>query len=654
MAGGDGSLRVRTLTEEEIVKGILFRHYKKCKVEISKAIIKPFPFLEGLRDRELITNKMYEDCQSSCRNLVPIHNVAYVVLEALEKTFDMEVLEALFSPVNMQEYPELAHIHESFSDELKKKMNSQEGDGEEMDERPNNHLGIEQESGESSHLRSLPWSLLRRSPVPSPSDGSTRLENELAECDSDTQQTDGRQTNAIYDQNDEADSQEVLRQYAQESPLAESHKQEAVWLEHGETSWQPPSPLPCQEEAVQLPYHETKMSSCSVLLMDIKKEKPFTYVGAKEPALSTTRPDQASDVIEISSEDSKGASDEDELVETSPRSKPAISNCSPIASASPEREDAQEATCSQYQLEPESIDFGTSAMFRKRLGKRVRGFDDSSAESSEDELPPASWILAPTREREETDSMAIGKASTWRINNRKRYAMDVGNTSTLAKDSRKRKKVRKQIHQVKPAQRVKRCKYGNYFIQNIRIPKTGCSLKGRKETNEKPLRKGRKRGPRIPREENVNFFSPELAVTCGDAKGILHQKKFKESISVRSIRSEDGRWFTPREFEIEGKFEASKNWRLSVRCHGWPLKELIKKGVLPNPPRKRKQQNAWSHNQTLIDSYVSTDSNLSPGVARAFSVCLACAMAAFFPGAGSFPTWRALLHAWSREDSSAL
>ena len=37
-----------------------FRHFKRHKVEISTAIKKTFPFLEGLRDRELITNRMYE------------------------------------------------------------------------------------------------------------------------------------------------------------------------------------------------------------------------------------------------------------------------------------------------------------------------------------------------------------------------------------------------------------------------------------------------------------------------------------------------------------------------------------------------------------------------------------------------------------------
>ncbi|XP_069871266.1 nuclear autoantigen Sp-100-like isoform X2 [Dipodomys merriami] len=558
-----------TVTKKEI-QDILFKHYRKFKVEISKAIIKPFPFLEGLRDREHITNKMYEDCQDSFRNLIPLHKVVYKVLLEMEKAFDMEVLDALFSHVNMQEYPELTLIHKSFVYAIRKSLNIQEGDGEEADERSNRHLRIEQGFGENSFIRSLIWSSDHLS-----SYGSILLENELTEGHH-TQQTDGRQANGTRDHNDESDCQEAIKQQTQESTPAESQEQEAAHVDPWDASLQPPSPLACNEERVRLPSHETQMSSCSVLLVDIKKEKPFNYWSAEQPAGARTRHDQASDIIEISSDDSKGSNDEDEPAETSPRSQPAINNHSLLGLH--EKIEEQEATCSQHQLAPESIDFRKSVTFWKRLGKHVRGHDQNSSESSEEDLPPVSWLSAP---RKEPDSMDIGKASTWRIHNRKRHAMDGGNTSTLAKDRGEKKKVRKQRRQVKQAQQ------------------------GRKETNAKRQRKSRKRGPRIPREENVDFFSPELAVTCGDAKGILHMKKFKQSVSVRSIQSEDGRWFTPREFEIKGKLAASKNWKLSVRCHGWPLKELIKKGILPDPPRTRKKQNAWSHNQTLIDSYLT-------------------------------------------------
>lgn len=46
--------------DDRLIYETVFKHFKRHKVEISNAIKKTFPFLECLRDRELITNKMYE------------------------------------------------------------------------------------------------------------------------------------------------------------------------------------------------------------------------------------------------------------------------------------------------------------------------------------------------------------------------------------------------------------------------------------------------------------------------------------------------------------------------------------------------------------------------------------------------------------------
>jgi nuclear autoantigen Sp-100 len=186
-----------------------------------------------------------------------------------------------------------------------------------------------------------------------------------------------------------------------------------------------------------------------------------------------------------------------------------------------------------------------------------------------------------------------------------RDTMDVGKNSTLSKDSKKRSSLqislrRKGCFPGGNVQMVRDSgpagltggKGGINRILSKGIPKILKKRgwpKGKKRDNTKLLTRGRKRGPHIPRKQNVNFNLPELPVTCGDAKGTLYKEKLKQGIFMKSIWSEDGRWFTPREFEVEGNFGASKNWRMSLRCHGWPLKELIKKEYLPNPPRKKKK-----------------------------------------------------------------
>nr|XP_012788700.1 unnamed protein product [Sorex araneus] len=111
---------------------------------------------------------------------------------------------------------------------------------------------------------------------------------------------------------------------------------------------------------------------------------------------------------------------------------------------------------------------------------------------------------------------------------------------------------------------------------------------GRSPINSKPKRK--KRGPRIPKDKNMNFDVPELPVTCGEVKGTLYKEKFKTGTSSKCILREDGEaWLTLREFEIEGGRGSWKNWRISVRCGGWRLKDLIEKNLLPDPPRSRRR-----------------------------------------------------------------
>ncbi|XP_036714441.1 nuclear autoantigen Sp-100-like isoform X15 [Balaenoptera musculus] len=403
MAGWGSELISRIATANQNTDNRLnlepaFRHFKRHKVEISTAIKKTFPFLEGLRDRELITNRMYEDCQDSCRNLVPVSRVVYNVLSELEKTFDMSLLEALFSEVNRQEYPDLNHIYESFIKVMQGKINHEESNGEEREERPTLPLSLEQ--------------------------GTTSPENGLSDNLCETEQINAKRKDTTSDQNDALESQQASEQCAQES----------------------------------------------------------------EPAV-------------ISSEDSAESSDGEEFPE-------------PSTSALRKSSDP-------WDIENTSI---CSISHRKR---RISSSDTSEL-SNEDEL-------------QETSNSVLRNGSD---------TMDTGSDSALGKHSEKRR---------------------------------------RKTVNTGPLKRGRKRGPRIPKVTYTDFQLPELPVTCGEAKGTLYKEKMKKGTSEKCIQNAYGKWFTLREFEIEGNRKASKNWKLSVRCGGWPLKTLIQRECLPNPPRKIKK-----------------------------------------------------------------
>ncbi|KAM6178438.1 sp110 nuclear body protein-like [Rhynchocyon petersi] len=98
-----------TSLEEALLQNFIYQ-----KLEISYAINKPFPFFESLRDKSFITERLYVDSLEACRNLVPLPRVVYNVLTNLERTFDVPLLEELFSPINLCEYPNLEKIRRSF------------------------------------------------------------------------------------------------------------------------------------------------------------------------------------------------------------------------------------------------------------------------------------------------------------------------------------------------------------------------------------------------------------------------------------------------------------------------------------------------------------------------------------------------------------
>ncbi|XP_032713342.1 nuclear body protein SP140-like protein isoform X4 [Lontra canadensis] len=648
MADGGSGFSSRTSTEDQynddrLVYETLFKHFKRHKVEISNAIKKPFPFFECLRDRELISNKMYDDCQDSCRNLVPVPRVAYNVLNELEKTFDLPLLEALFSEVNRQEYPNLNHIYKSFEFAIQEKINYQESDEEEVDNSPNTQLSIEQGTGENSYR-----SLTSSCPQSSSYHGTTPSENGPLENLCEPEQINGNRTDITSDKNDAQEVQQANEEYAQESEPAESCEQEPIQVNNGDTREDTPIPLPCDGKSSPLSNHGIQVNSCSVRLVDIKKEKPF----------SSSTLNQASAIIVISS-DSEETSDEDKAPEDSMstlESGPVTNNLDSLESS--ERGDSQEATCSRLQI---------------TLAKRFVEY----LESSEDEGPPRASCLVLRSDTDEEDPVDIGNKSIWGICKRKRYSLDKqgnwkrkcvptsgegissANCSELSDTEEPQESSSSVLRSGSGAEPQglgsAKCSCVMCFSEGIsrdqgartessqssdimdtvdignnstsgkhnekirrkrrHIHKKSNLQKGRKPVITRSLKRGRKRGPRIPRDTRINFYLPELPVTCGEAKGTLYREKMIQGTSEKCIKSVDGRWFTLREFEVEGNHSRSKNWKMSVRCGGFPLKDLIKKKYLPEPPRRRRRK------QTVPEPSRSDFFDPYPGNSNICEVC---------------------------------
>ncbi|XP_032713349.1 nuclear body protein SP140-like protein isoform X2 [Lontra canadensis] len=138
---------------KEISHDALLNLFKQNKVEIANAITKPFPFLESLRDRSFITEKIYKDSQEAHKNLVPVERVVYNILCYLEKTFDRSLLQVLFSRVHLKEYPDLIHVHRIFENVSEDKYFPQKNDSEETQNLPNIGPNSEQALDEFTLLR---------------------------------------------------------------------------------------------------------------------------------------------------------------------------------------------------------------------------------------------------------------------------------------------------------------------------------------------------------------------------------------------------------------------------------------------------------------------------------------------------------------------
>nr|XP_055235682.1 nuclear body protein SP140 isoform X26 [Gorilla gorilla gorilla] len=595
MASGDSNLNFRMVAEIQNVEGQnlqeqvcpepIFRFFRENKVEIASAITRPFPFLMGLRDRSFISEQMYEHFQEAFRNLVPVTRVMYCVLSELEKTFGWSHLEALFSRINLMAYPDLNQIYRSFQNVCYEHSPLQMNNVNDLEDRPRllpyGKQGFSSESCEQLALPKAGGGDAEDAPSLLPGGGVLESDGMI----------------------------DAARTYS----TAPGEKQGE---EEGRNS--PRKRNQDKEKYQESPEGRDKET------FDLKTPQ-VTNEGEPEKGLGL-----------LPGEGEEGSDDCSEMCdgEEPQEASSSLARCGSVSCFSAETFDLKTPQVTN-EGEPEkelsllpgegevSSELDNHPMNEEgeseELASSLLYGDVPGAEQSAYENEKCSCVMCFSEEvpgspeaRTESDQ-ACGTMDT----------VDIANNSTLGKPKRKRRKKRghgwsrMRMRRQKNSQQSDNSKADGQLVSsekkaNMNL-KDLSKIRGRKrgkpgtrftQSDRAPQKRVRSRASRKHKDETVDFKAPLLPVTCGGVKGILHKKKLQQGILVKCIQTEDGKWFTPTEFEIKGGHARSKNWRLSVRCGGWPLRWLMENGFLPDPPRiryRKKKRILKSHNNNSVD-----------------------------------------------------
>ncbi|XP_033085815.1 nuclear body protein SP140 isoform X12 [Trachypithecus francoisi] len=585
--------------QEQVCPEPIFRFFREHKVEIASAITRPFPFLMGLRDRSFISEQMYEHFQEAFRNLVPVTRVMYCVLSELEKTFGWSHLEALFSRINLMAYPDLNEIYRSFQNVCYEHPPLQMNNVIELEDRPRLLPYGQQENSNAGHEMgdvAVPQEALSSSPKCEPGFSSESCE-QLALPNADGGDTEDAPSLLpvsceLAIQTDEGELDEMPTLLPYDTEVLESNRM----TDAATTYSTAPGKKEGDEEGRNSPrkrnqdkekYQESPAARDRETF-DLKTPQ-ITNEGEPEKGLCLL-PDEG----EEGGDDCSQMCDGEEPQEASS----SLARCGSVSSELEdhpmnEEGEAEELACS---LPHDDVSGAEQSAYENEKCSCVMCFSE--------EVPGGPEV------KMESDQ-ACGTMDT----------VDIGNNSTLGKPKRKKRKkrghcwtrVRRRMQ--KNVQQHENSKADGQVVLNEKkanVNLKGLSkIRGRKrgkpgthftQSDKAPQKRVRSRASRKHKDETVDFKAPLLPVTCGGVKGILHKKKLKQGILVKCIQSEAGNWFTPREFETKGGHARSKNWKLSVRCGGWPLRWLIENGFLPNPPRiysRKKKRILKSHNSSV-------------------------------------------------------
>ncbi|XP_013828671.2 PREDICTED: nuclear body protein SP140 isoform X5 [Capra hircus] len=558
--------------EEQRCYEFVFRLFRENKVEIASAIPKPFPFLMGLRDRGFISESMFENFQEACRNLVPVESVMYKALSELEKKFDKTVLEALFSKVNLKAYPDLLQICNSFKNVIHDNFYYQTIDEGETKEMLNLQLNHEQVSLEHSSLQTNSVRGFESMPRLLP---YYRQENSNAWDEEWPQEASSFSPRCVLVSSEHKFLQRTSKGNSEEMPKLQPVTRDPKALQvppEGEPK-KVLSLLPaegevtCDPKAPQMP-------------PEGEAEEVLSLLPAEEGVSCDPEASQMSDKEE-----------QEELPSQPLDGEEGSGTCFEIC----DEEETQEFLSSPPKSGPETElpVFGNECSCVMCFRKEVRRVPEERIESMQEgdnrdtaDLGNNSAVRKPKRRRRKKKGHSWTRVKTKRRNV---YRKALDNSKAAGQPAPSGKKVEMSLQDPAKIRRRRRSR-----------PRI-CST----HNNRTPRRRAKSRGKRKYTYEHVDFHPPIIPVTCGKVRGKLHKKKLKIGAWVKCIQSENGDWFTPREFEIKGGHGRSKNWKLSIRCGGRPLRWLMEKTFLHNPPRKydrRRKKRGLKSPDNTVDS----------------------------------------------------
>ncbi|XP_072652724.1 sp110 nuclear body protein isoform X6 [Canis lupus baileyi] len=563
----DLASRMPTLTKA--IEETLHQHFVYQKLEIAYAIYKPFPFLEGFRDNSIITETMYRESMEAYRNKVPIPRVVYNILTHLEKTFNLSFLEILFSQINLYEYPNLKTILKGFKNAV-------------ISYRQRNRtvptlLEAPAYPAEGRSLQTLLPLLPPQHPPHAPS---------VSEPSASTQ----HRAEILGEPSSPSGPAVALPRATQERRITPDEDSQEIPSTPPDTvqvirvdSPEPNDPKELQEASSTPPNKKGKKRKRSI--WSTSKKRRQTKSLPKDLAVETERGEPAQDQLGGKASPGPRIQEKLQVVDQTTQRKGDSTKKSNLTT----RVQKASIECAQTSG-PEEI-------------------SDDYSETNEEKRPqeppgtPLSILHDPTKNGNKSP---LGKSPGEKPSPEHRIQENpqVMDQATERKDDSTRSS--------KVMTRAQKAKI--QCVQTLE-PKE----KRRKEDTSSSSTRDQKNIPlkKKSEDETVDFLSPKLPVTCGAAKGILYKEKLKQGSSEKCIQNEAGVWFTPKEFEIEGKQANSRKWKQTVRCKGKTLGELIKKGLLLCPPR------------ISVKRQVKNRASLQVKMA-VIIVCISCLSSAFF------------------------